>query len=148
MVDKNTGATLGMSASLPTTYDDNGTTGYPSLTFTDIADIVDVGEVAKTWAVIAHQAVTREYPQKAKDTYDIPDIPITIGRVSSDAGQVLLQTALSGSASYAFEIVLPSTDTVNFTAKVTKAGLGAVASGAFSTTMVTLAVDPETIFES
>lgn len=147
-VTVNTGTTVGMSATLPTTYDDNVTTGYAALTFTDIGEVVDVGEIAKTWAVITHQAVTRDYPQKLKDTYDIPDVTFTLGRVSADTGQALLQTALAASASYSFEVVLPSGDTANFTGKVTKAGLGAVASGAVTTTTVTVAIDPETLFEA
>jgi hypothetical protein len=144
----NTGTTVGMSATLPTTYDDNATTGYASLTFTGIGEIVDVGEIAKTWAAVTHQAVTRAYPQKLKDTYDIPDVPLTLGRVSSDTGQALLQTALASSASYAFEVTLPSGDVANFTGKVMKAGIGAIASGAVSSTTVTLAIDPETLFEA
>lgn len=144
----NTGATMGMSASLPTTYDNNVTTGYASLTFTDIGEIVDVGEIAKTWAAITHQAVTRAYPQKLKDTYDIPDITLTLGRVSADSGQVLLQTALADSASYAFEVTLPSGDTAAFTGKVTKAGIGSIASGSVTTTTVTIAIDPETLYEA
>jgi len=147
-VTVNTGTTVGMSASLPSTYDDNATTGYASLTFTDIGEIVDVGEIAKTWAIITHQSVGREYPQKLKDTYDIPDVTFTLGRVSTDTGQALLQTALAASASYSFEVVLPSGDTANFTGKVTKAGIGAVASGAVTTTTVTVAIDPETLYEA
>lgn len=144
-VTKNAGTTVKMSATLPATYDD---TGYGVPVFTDIGEIIDVGEIAKTWAAINHQAVTREYPQKVKDTYDIPDVTITIGRVTSDTGQVLLQTALAASVSYSFEVTLPSGDIVYFTAQVMKAGLGAVASGAVSSTVVTLAVDPESLHET
>ena len=143
-VTKNTGTVIGMSATLPATYDSEG---YAVPVITDIGEVVDVGEIAKTWAAILHQSVTREYPQKIKDTYDIPDVTLTIGRVSSDAGQVLLQTALASAAHYTFEIVLPSADTAYFTALVTKSGIGAIASGAITTTTVTLAIDPESLYE-
>jgi len=147
-VSTTTGTTVGMSATLPTTYDSDAITGYPSLTFTDLGEVIDVGELAKAFAVINHQTVTRAYPQKLKDTYDIANITLTLGRVSTDAGQVLLQTALAASASYSFEIVLPSGDTGNFTAKVIKAGIGAIASGAVEMTTVELAIEPETLFEA
>lgn len=147
-VSVTTGTTLGMSATLPTTYDDNVTTGYASLTFTDIGEIIDVGEIAKMYNAINHQTVGRAYPQKLKDTYDIANVTLTLGRVSTDTGQALLQTALASTASYAFEMVLPSGDTANVTGKVLKAGIGAVASGNIETTVVEIAIDPETLFEA
>jgi len=147
-VSTTTGTTVGMSATLPTTYDSDAVTGYPSLTFTDLGEVIDVGELAKAFAVINHQTVGRAYPQKLKDTYDIANITLTLGRVSSDAGQVLLQTALASSASYAFKITLPSGDNGNFTAKIIKAGIGAIASGAVEMTTVELAIEPETLFEA
>jgi len=143
-----TGTTIGMSSTLPTTYDADGVTGYPSLTFTDIGEAIDIGELAKAYNVINHQTVGRDYPQKIKDTYDIANISVTLGRVSSDTGQALLQTALASSASYSFEVVMPSGDTANFTANVIKAGLGSLASGSIETTILEIAIDPETLFEA
>ena len=147
-VSATTGTTLGMSATLPTTYDAEVATGYPSLTFTDIGEVIDVGELAKAYNVLNHQAVGRAYPQKIKDTYDIGNVSISLGRVTADTGQALLQTALAASASYAFELVLPSGDTGNFTGKVIKAGIGSVASGSVEMTLVDLAIDAETLFEA
>ena len=147
-VSTTTGTTVGMSATLPTTYDAEIATGYPSLTFTDIGEIIDVGEIAKAFAVINHQTVGRAYPQKLKDTYDIANVTLTLGRVSTDAGQVLLQTALASSASYSFKFTLPSGDNANITAKIIKAGIGAVATGAVESTMIEIAIDPETLFEA
>jgi hypothetical protein len=144
----NTTATVGMSAGLPTTYDNNVSTGYASLTFTDIGEIVDVSEIAKVWSMVNHQSLGRTYAQKIKDTYDISDVTLTLGRVSANTGQVLIQTGLASSASYSFEVTLPSGDTANFTGKVTKAGLGAIAPGSISTTSVSIAIDPESLFEA
>ena len=143
-----TGTTMGMSATLPTTYDADGGTGYPSLTFTDIGKIIDIGELGKAFNVIATQTVGKAYPEKDKDTYDIANITLTLVRDSTDAGQVLLQTALASNASYAFQITLPSGDTGSITAKIIKAGIGAMASGNVETTMVEIAIDPETLFEA
>lgn len=147
-VSTTTGTTIGGSAALPTTYDADAITGYGSITFTDIGEVIDVGELAKAYAIINHQSVGRSYPQKLKDTYDIANISLTLGRVSANLGQVLLQTGLNTSASYAFELGLPSGDTGFFTAKIIKAGIGPVTSGAIETTVVELAIDPETLFEA
>lgn len=147
-VSVSTGTTLGMSAVLPTTYDADAGTGYGSLTFTDIGEVIDVGELAKAFNVVSHQTVGRAYPQKLKDTYDIANITITLGRVSSDTGQALLQTALASSASYSFKLTLPSGDYGAVTGKIIKAGIGGSASGNIETTVVEIAIDAETLFEA
>ena len=131
----NTGATIEVSAALPATYDD---TGYEALSWTGCGEIVDVSEIAKAWAVVAHQAVTRAYPEKIKDTYD----------VTADTGQVILLAGLAAAASYSFQITLPSGDIAYFTGKILKAGIGSIASGSVETLAVTVAVDPESLFES
>jgi hypothetical protein len=140
----NTGTTMGLSATLPATFD---SAGYVALTYTDIGEIVDIGELAKAYATIAHQSVTRAYPQKLKDTYDIANVTLTLGRVPANTGQVALQTALAAAASYAFKILLPSGDIGYFTGKVIKAGVGGIASGAVTSTMVEIAIDPESLIE-
>lgn len=143
-VDVNTGTTIGLSATLPASYT---SLAYNALTFIDIAEVVDIGEIAKAFTVINHQPVGRAYPDKLKDVYDIGNVTLTLGRFSTDTGQIALQTALAASAAYAFEVVLPSGDTAFFEAKVIKAGIGAIASGAVSTTTVELAVTPNSLFE-
>lgn len=141
----NTGTTVGISATLPATFDSGG---YAVPVITLIGEIVDVGEVAKAWATIAHQSITRTFPQKMKDTYDIGNVTFTVGKIDADAGQVLLQTALNSSASFTFKVTLPSNGTVFFTGKVVKAGQGALAVGAVMTTTVDIAIDPESLYEA
>ena len=147
-VTKNTGTTVGISAVLPTTYDADGSTGYDSLTFIDIGEIVDMGEIAKVFAAIAHQTVGRAYPQKIKDTFDVSDVPITLGKVTANTGQAAIQTALSSDNSVSFKVTFSSGDLGYFTGKIMKAGIGGISSGSISTTSVNIAVDPETLFEA
>jgi len=134
------------SAGLPDTYDDDPTTGYPSLTFTTVSEVIDIGEIAKAFEVVNHQTVDRDYPQKLKDTYDIANIAINLGRVSSDAGQALLESALALKQCYSFKITLASGDIIYFTAQVIKYGVGSIAAGAVETSMMELAVSPESLF--
>lgn len=147
-VNVNTGSTFGISATLPTTYDNNATTGYTPITFTDVAEVIDLSEIAKVWAIIKHQSLGRAYPENHKDTYDVGPATITLGRYLADAGQALLKTAHGSSASYSFEIAMPSGDVLNFTGKVTKNGLGSLTSGGFNTTLVEIAIDAQSIFEA
>lgn len=144
MTDLVNGATLGTSATLPATID---AAGYDALTFTAIGNVIDIGEVGKAYNIVAHQQVGLSYPEKLKGIYDIGNITITLGRVIADAGQVLLQAALLASASYSFKITLPSTNTIEITAKVIKAGEGPIAADGVETTIVELAVDPESLLE-
>lgn len=144
MTDTTNESTLGTSATLPATID---AAGYDALTFTDIVNILDVGEVAKLYNTILHQTVGLRYPEKLKGNYDIPEVTMTLGRVIADAGQVLIQTALSVDVSYAFEITFGSANSANFTAKIMKAGTGPIAADGVETTLVTLAIDPESLLE-
>jgi len=139
------GATIGISATLPATYN---AAGYAALTFTNIGEVLDIGELAKTYNLITHQTVGRNYPEKIKGTFDIPNVTLTIGKIAADGGQVALQTALAASSSYAFVITLPSGSSGSFTGKVVKAGQGAIAVDGVETTVVDIAIDPQSLFEA
>ena len=141
----NNGTTVSVSATLPATYDD---TGYGVPTFTTLGEVVDIGEIAKAFSVVAHQALERDYPEKYKDTYDVGNVSMTIAKVTSDAGQVILAAALASDASYSFKVTLPSTDIAYFTGKVLKAGIGAISSGSVTTIALDIAIDPQSVFET
>jgi hypothetical protein len=138
------GSTFGTSATLPATID---TAGYAAVVFTLVGDIIDIGEVAKAYNVVAHQPVGERFPTKLKGDYDISNLTVTIGRDISGAGQILLQTALGVDVSYSFEITLPSGNIGNFTGKVIKAGTGPIAADGVETTLLEIAIDPETLLE-
>lgn len=140
--------TLGGSSALPTTYDAEAITGYPSLTFTAIGKVVDVSGIEKIYNIVSQQYVGELYPEKLKGTYDIGNVTITLGRAIADAGQLLLQAALGADTSYAFEVVLGSGNTANFTGKVVKAATGGIAADGVETTSVEIAVDPQSLFEA
>jgi len=144
-VSISSGATLGVSSALPVTFD---AAGYNALTFTNIGEIVDAGEIAKAFNVVSHQSIGRSYPQKFKGTYDIGNFSLTVGTIKADAGQVLLQSGLAATASYSFKITLASGDVAEFTGKILKAGKGALSSDGIETTVVDIAVDPESLFEA
>jgi len=144
-VTVNTGATISIASALPATFDQ---TGYDALSFNAIGEVVDVGEIAKVWEEVAHQAVTRSYPQKLKDTYNIDTVSITVGRVTSDTGQAAVQTALGSATSVSFRVAMNSGDEVNFTGKVMKAGVGEISTGGVETTVIDISPDPESLFEA
>jgi len=144
-ININTGTSISASAALPATFD---SATYLALAWTAIGESVDVSEIAKVWAIISHQSVSRAYPVKRKDTYDIADVTINLAKVSADVGQVIMKTALDAPASYSFNIILPSQEIVYFTGHVTKCGRGSIATGAFDSLSITIAVDPESMVDA
>jgi len=142
-VSTTNGATLGTSATLPSSFD---ATGYNALTFTAIGQILNVGDIGKVYNMVTHQPLDNAYPTKKKGTYDIPNLSVKVGRITADAGQVLLQTALGVSASYAFKVTLNSGDVAEFTGHVIKAAIASVAPDGTEETDVEIAVDPESLF--
>jgi len=137
------GATIGISATLPATYN---AAGYAALTFTNIGEVLDIGgELGKVFNEITHQTLGRAYPVKIKGAYNIPNMTMTIGKIVTDGGQVLLQTALNSSASFSFIVSLPSGDTGSLTGKVMKAAQGAIAVDGVETTVVDIAIDPQSL---
>lgn len=142
-VSTTNGTTMGVSAVLPGSFD---ASGYDALTFTSIGEVIDVGELGKVFNIISHQPLAGSYPTKIKGVYDISDLDLTVGRITADAGQVLVAAGLAASASYSFKLTLPSGDVGEFTGKITKAAIGSVASDGIETTVVSIAVDPESLF--
>jgi len=108
--------------------------------------VLDVGELGKAFNMISHQPLDRDYATKIKGTYDIADVNLTVGRITSDGGQVLIAAALAAAASYSFKLTLPSGDTGEFTGKVTKAAIGSVSPDGVETTTINIAVDAESLF--
>jgi len=144
-ININTGVVIKAAITLPATFTSGG---YVAVTpWVTVGEVVDVSEIAKVWATISHQAVTRAYPVKKKDTYDIADVTLNLARVSEDAGQVILKTGLDAVTSYSFSFTLPSGEVAYITGKITKCGQGSIASGAYDSMSVTIAIDPESLVE-
>ena len=139
-----TGAVVAISAGLPTTFDDSPTTGYPSLTFTAIGEVIDISEVGITFNVVEHQAVAKRFPTKKKGNYNHDDVTITAALDEADAGQVIVAAALAADASYSFRIVGTDANTRAFTGKVVSAKPGPWAGDDTITRSITISVNPET----
>ena len=109
------GTTLGISASAPATYDD---TGFVALTFTDIGEITDMGEYGREYALVTHNPLGDRRTVKRKGSYNDGALTMSLGRVPSDAGQVLLLAALDSDDSYSFEVTLQDGTIQYFTGQV------------------------------
>lgn len=97
------GTTLGVSSTLPATYDQSG---YAALTFVAVGEIIDMGEFGKTYNIVNHSPISERAVVKRKGSYNEGALALQLGRVPGDAGQTVLIAALASDNSYAFEIVL------------------------------------------
>jgi hypothetical protein len=86
------GAIVGISATIPTTFD---AAGYDisGTVYTPVANVESVGNHGMTAAVSSFTPVDTETVAKVKGSKDYGTIALSIGYVPSDAGQALLKTA-------------------------------------------------------
>ena len=109
------GTTLGISAAAPATYDEPG---FSVLNFTDVGEITDMGEYGREYALVTHNALGNRRTVKRKGSYNDGALTMSLGRVPSDAGQVVLLAALDSDASYSFEVTLQDGTTQYFSGQV------------------------------
>ncbi len=110
--------TIGISAVLPTTQDNNVTTGYPSLTMVVIAEIIDIPEFGKTFNLVTHSPIATRQIQKLKGSFNNGSATLSMARDDDDAGQVIALAALEADADYAFEVTYQDGSIDWFQAKV------------------------------
>lgn len=109
------GTTIGISASLPATYD---VAGYAALTYTDIGEITDGGAHGRTYNEVTSNPIGTRSTMKYKGSYNEGTKTLQLDMDNQDAGQALLKTALNDDEDYAFEVAYPNGDKDYFIAKV------------------------------
>lgn len=114
-VQTSAGTTIGISAGLPATDD---AAGYGALTFTPIGEVTDLGEYGKVFNLVTHNPIATRRTEKFKGSFNEGSISMGIGEDTSDAGQVILDTAVESDANFAFEITAQDGDIDYFQAKV------------------------------
>ncbi len=97
------GATLAVSATEPATFDAAGF-GATTMTYTAIGKIEDFGSHGLTRAIAKLTPVDTAVVIKRTGSKDYGNITLKIGRLASDAGQVILKAASESNNSYAFKL--------------------------------------------
>lgn len=104
------GTTLGLSASAPASYNQ---AGYEALTFTDVGEISDLGEIpARVYELVTWQPISERGMRKSKGGYQIGSQTITVGIDPDDAGQTMIDTATAADTVYSVKIYHPSLGTI------------------------------------
>lgn len=109
------GTTFGISAGIPATFN---VAGYEALTFTTIGSIEDGGEHGREYAEVTFNPIDTRGTRKFKGSFNEGSKTLSIAYDSSDAGMVLLKTALDSDDDYSFEVTYPNGDIDFFQAKV------------------------------
>lgn len=100
------GTKISVTATAPATYDDNTTDGLPTLTYTEIGEVSDLGEFGREYSEVTFNPLGDRRTVKRKGSYNDGNVSMTVARVTSDAGQTVLQAALDDDASYYFDVEL------------------------------------------
>lgn len=109
------GTTVAVSASLPATYNE---AGYEALTFTDIGEVTNVGDIGRVYELVKHLPLATRETIKRKGSYDSGSVALDMARVPSDAGQTILVAGVDSDTSRSFEVTLQDGTVLYFTAQI------------------------------
>ena len=82
------GTLIGVSSTLAATKD---AAGFAALTFTDVGQVVDIGEIGATFADVTTYNLSSRDVVHLKGSRDWNETPITVDNDRTDAGQVILR---------------------------------------------------------
>jgi len=96
-VQTSTGLILSVSAALPATEDK---VGYDALTWTEVGEIVSIGEYGPSQEEVNHTPLKTGLVEKYKGATDNGSLAIEMGKDATDAGQLLLDAGANGAAKF------------------------------------------------
>lgn len=87
------GTTLGLSATLPASFDE---TGFDAVTHTTLGEVTDIGgDIGRVYNLITHQPLSSRATEKRKGSYNSGSITVQLALDDDDAGQIIGKTALN-----------------------------------------------------
>lgn len=95
------GTTIAISAGIPGTFTP---TGYAALTYSVVGEITDGGSHGRVYAEVTHQPIGNRSTQKFKGSFNEGNKTLQMAINGTDAGQVILNTALLSDAPFAFKV--------------------------------------------
>ncbi len=97
------GSTLAISAAAPVSED---AAGYNALTWTNIGEVTELGEVGATSNLLTHNPVADKITRKLKGARNYGSMNLSMARDTGDAGQTLLRAAAAADGLYSFRLTL------------------------------------------
>lgn len=96
------GTAFGISAGVPATFN---AAGYAALTYSTIGEITDGGSHGRVYAEVTHMPIGNRGTQKFKGSFNEGNKTLQLAINGTDAGQVLLKTALASDNAFAFKVL-------------------------------------------
>lgn len=114
------GSVIGISASLPGTYDVAGF-GATSMVYSPLGEITDLGNgYGRAYNTVNHAPIASAQQKQLKGSYTLAAIELTMAWDDDDAGQAIALTASENNSIYSFEIIKQGGARRYFTAQVSK----------------------------
>lgn len=108
------GSKISVSANLPATYTKDG---FESLTFSEVKEVVDLGEFGRQYNLVTHNPLSDRRTVKRKGSYNDGSVTVQMARVPSDAGQTILLAAVDSDASISVKVELQDDSVMYFSAQ-------------------------------
>lgn len=99
------GTTLGISATLPSTFDAVASTGYPSLTFTTVGEVTNIPAMGSVNNTVTHNPLGEIDIAKRPGSRNHGSISVPMALDPSDGGQVIVLAQLRSEC--AFHVTMP-----------------------------------------
>lgn len=106
-VRESIGTIFRVSATLPTTLDDNETTGYASLSPTAVGEVTEVPEYGGQAATVEHTPLATGITRKFHGAINYGSLTMALALDRDDAGQDILSAAFASKAQIAFMVEYP-----------------------------------------
>lgn len=117
-IQTSAGTTLGISATLPSTFDSDGSTGYPSLSFSTVGEVTEIPAFGSVYNLITHNPLGERRVTKRKGSINDGTLTLTFAADVADTGQGALKTAHTSDAEVALAVTYPDGEVDYFTALV------------------------------
>lgn len=113
------GSSLAIAATLPSSVTK---TAYAALTpWVLIGEITDAGNLGRTYNTVQHKPLASRGVVKIKGSFDDGTMALVMALITGDAGQILVETALSDDNFYSFKLTLQNGNKRYFQAMVSSA---------------------------
>ncbi len=104
------GTTLYVSAALPAT---NDSTGFAALSYTKVAEIVDLGSFGKKYNLVTHNPIDDRKTVKRRGSYNSGTLSVKMARVPANAGQAIIVAGLASDLGISCKVTLQN-GTINY----------------------------------
>ncbi|WP_075214455.1 phage tail tube protein [Mongoliimonas terrestris] len=92
---------------------DDATT-YAALTYTEVGEIMDLGELGDEVEIVEYETIGDARKKKLSGTFDGGTHEITVAKTADDEGQLAVTQAQTTRGNYAFKLTEPSGETTYF----------------------------------